>query len=121
MDGVIELDARTVSASNGSAKAWANFNATSCSPNCTIRAGYNVLSVVRTGIGVYNVTFTNALADANYAVTGTAEGTASYNGWLQTGYAAGRTASTVQIATVTSGPSGYGVFDSANVNFAVFR
>jgi hypothetical protein len=49
----------------GSAKAWVNFNGTT-SPG-TIRAQYNVSSVTKNGTGDYNINFTNAFADANYA------------------------------------------------------
>jgi hypothetical protein len=52
---------------NGCAKAWVNFNGTT-SPG-TIRASYNVTSVTKNGTGDYTVNFTNALTDANYAVT----------------------------------------------------
>jgi hypothetical protein len=50
----------------GSAKAWANWNGT----NGSIRKSYNVSSVTRNGTGDYTVTFTNALADANYSSVG---------------------------------------------------
>ena len=53
----------------GSAKAWVNFNGA----NGSIRASYNVSSVSRTATGQYTINFTNAFADANYAVTGFAQ------------------------------------------------
>ena len=49
----------------GSAKAWVNFNGVS---GASIRASYNVSSVTYNSTGKYTVNFTNALADANYAV-----------------------------------------------------
>lgn len=55
---------------SGSAKAWVNFNGTT-SPG-TIRAQYNVSSVTKNTTGDYTVNFTNAFADANYSVAGTA-------------------------------------------------
>jgi hypothetical protein len=52
----------------GSAKAWVNFNGTG---TVAIRASYNVSSITDQGTGDYQINFTNALADANYAVTAT--------------------------------------------------
>lgn len=52
----------------GSAKAWVNFNGTTGS----IRASYNASSVTRNGTGDYTVNFTNAFANTDYAVLGTA-------------------------------------------------
>jgi hypothetical protein len=51
----------------GSAKAWVNFNGTG---TVAIRASYNVSSITDDGTGQYTVNFTNAFADANYAVVG---------------------------------------------------
>jgi hypothetical protein len=50
------------------AVAWVNFNGVT---TATIRTSYNVGSVTRTGTGAYTINFTNALADANYCITGT--------------------------------------------------
>ena len=47
------------------AKAWVNFNGTG---TVAINGSYNVTSVTDNGTGNYTVNFTNALADANYAV-----------------------------------------------------
>lgn len=48
-------------------KAWVKFNGT----NGVISASMNVSGVVRSSTGNYVVTFTNALADANYVVVAT--------------------------------------------------
>lgn len=53
------------------AKAWVNFNGTG---TVAIRAQGNVSSITDNGSGDYTVNFTNALADANYAFLGTAQG-----------------------------------------------
>ena len=58
----------------GSAKAWVNFN--SNGGTIAVRASYNVSSVTYISTGYFTVNFTNALADANYAVTGNASVTA---------------------------------------------
>lgn len=55
---------------NGSAKAWVSFNGTG---TVAIRAGYNVSSITDNGVGDYTVNFTNALPDANYAASGSAQ------------------------------------------------
>jgi len=49
------------------AKAWVNFNGTG---TVAIRAAGNVSSITDNGVGDYTVNFTTAMADANYAVTG---------------------------------------------------
>lgn len=51
--------------------SWANINAV-VSP--TIRDGYNIASVVRSGLGSYDITFAVPMDNANYAVT-----SSSYN------------------------------------------
>jgi hypothetical protein len=49
--------------------AWVNFNgASGASP--VIRGSYNMSSVTRNGTGDYTLTYTNAMTDANYSVTG---------------------------------------------------
>jgi hypothetical protein len=58
----------------GSAKAWVNFN--SNGGTIAVRASYNISSVTYISTGYFTVNFTNALADANYAVTGNASVTA---------------------------------------------
>ena len=56
-------------------KAWVNFNGTG---TVAIRASFNVSSITDNGVGDYTVNFTNALADANYAVTGLANRNAAW-------------------------------------------
>lgn len=51
--------------SPGLCKAWINFNGTGTP---AIRAQFNVASITDGGAGIYTINFTNALADANYAV-----------------------------------------------------
>ena len=55
----------------GSAKAWCNFNGASGS--VAIRASYNVSSITYLSSGYYQINFTNALTDANYAVSGSGQ------------------------------------------------
>jgi uncharacterized protein YaiE (UPF0345 family) len=51
-------------------RAWVNFQGTD---TVAIRAGGNVSSVTDLGTGTYQVNFTTAMPDTNYAVTGTCE------------------------------------------------
>lgn len=55
---------------NGAAKAWVNFNGTG---TVAIRAGFNVSSITDNGTGDYTVNFTNALTDANYSFSSSAQ------------------------------------------------
>ena len=50
-------------------RAWVNFNGTG---TVAIRASGNVSSITDNGLGDYTVNFTNAMPDANYAVSGSA-------------------------------------------------
>lgn len=51
----------------GSAKAWVTFSGIS---PYTISASYNVSSITFVSTGVYTITYTNALTDANYSLAG---------------------------------------------------
>lgn len=53
----------------GVAKAWVNFNGTG---TIAIRDSYNVSSLTDIGTGDYDINFTNAMANANYATAGLA-------------------------------------------------
>lgn len=48
-------------------RAWVNWNGTG---TVAIRASFNVSSITDNGTGDYTVNFTNAMPDANYAVSG---------------------------------------------------
>ena len=48
----------------GRAKAWVNFNGTG---TVAIREDFNVSSITDNATGQYTVTFTNAMADANFS------------------------------------------------------
>jgi hypothetical protein len=58
--------------------AWVNFDGTSCSGGaganeCTIGSKFNILKVVRTGTGLYEVYFATPFASTNYVVAGSAQ------------------------------------------------
>jgi len=54
----------------GSGKAWVNFDASSGS-SASIRGSFNVSSVTWVSTGQYQINYTTAMPNANYAVTGT--------------------------------------------------
>ena len=65
------------------AKAYVNFiGSTNTGGNCTIREDYNVSSVTDNGLGDYTITFTKAMANENYTVTGNAGLASDSAAWL---------------------------------------
>ena len=95
-------------------KAWVNFNGTG---TVAIRDDFNVSSITDNGTGTYTVTFTTAMANANYVTLGTIE-ERGVSVHCSTNDAASQTTSAVNIATVLSGTSTG--FDCDQVNVAVF-
>ena len=53
---------------SGRAKAWAHFNGSGA---VTLRASFNVNSIGDNGTGNYQINFSTAMVDANYAVSAT--------------------------------------------------
>lgn len=96
------------------AKAWVNFDGTG---TVAIRGSGNVSSITDNGTGDYTVNFTNAMSDANYAVS-----LSSYYGTTRESvrqvytYAAGN----VRVLTGYSYASP-GAADSTSVFVTVFR
>jgi hypothetical protein len=95
--GIIKVQSNGVTTN---ALAWVNFGYVSSA--ITIRSNYNVSSVTRSSTGVYQINFTNALADANYAGIGSCsvDKTASYDRVI-TIPANTQTTAAVDCATVT--------------------
>lgn len=113
--GVTFSDGTTQSSGYQAVKAWVNFNGSSgASP--TIRTSYNVSSVVRTGTGLYTITFSSALADANYVCGGLASNSNNSVG-INTG--GGTPTSTTQYITVQD--QGNIAEDAAIVGVVVIR
>lgn len=99
-------------------RAWVNFNGSTAG----IRAAFNVSSVVRNGSGDYTVNFTNALADANYAVIGMNDDRNGADGWPQLKYANGTyPPSTTSCRVVTGKYPGSNANDVTYAMFAIFR
>jgi hypothetical protein len=105
----------------GCAKAWVTFNGTT-TPG-TINASYNVSSVSRDSTGVYTVSFTNALSDANYSVCMSSTGPSgvqyfmTVNSTTNGGSPANKTTTAITIRN-TGAP---GQADGASVSFVAFR
>ena len=100
----------------GLAKAWVNFNGTG---TVAIRDSFNVTSITDNGTGDYTINFTNALANANYAMTGSSGGANSTsNGAVyQYDQATAKTTSACRIILVSV--SG-GVVDTPQIAIAFF-
>jgi hypothetical protein len=105
----------------GSAKAWVNFDGVT---TATIRASYNISSVIRNSTGNYTINLTNALADANYAVLSTviSNNSAPY---VTSGNQATAQTTTAFRITTSSGPlnsdNSANFIDLPNINVAIFR
>ena len=112
--GVIKVQSNGVTTN---ALAWVNFNGNT-SPG-TIRASFNVTSVTKNATGDYTLNFTNALADANYAIVGSSGGTNGTTAGAIYLYdqATARTSSLCRILGITTAG---GTTDAAQFNVAIF-
>lgn len=97
-------------------RAWVNFNGTG---TIAIRAAFNVSSITDIGVGRYQVNFTNALSDANYALTGLCKSNTGVD-WARLLYD-GNPATTNSGEFVATSGSTNTFFDSVFVFVAVFR
>mgnify|MGYP003643776522 FL=1 len=74
------------------AKAWVNFN------QATVNDSYGVSSITDNGTGDYTITFTTAMANANYSITGMAR----HNLGIITFYNGGLTTTVARVITYDS-------------------
>ena len=79
------------------AKAWVNFNGRNTP---SIRDSFNVSSITDLGTGKYKITFTNALANVNYAIAGSAAELGS-TGFNDVFFGAGRNNNYSDLMTTT--------------------
>ena len=102
-------------------RAWVNFDGTG---TVAIRAAFNVTSISDFGVGVYGVSFTNPMPDANYSVATThaAPGSralinyhSAYAGNFEAGYYA------MIIGFYNSTTGGLTANDGSIVTVAIFR
>ena len=88
----------------GIAKAWINFDATTS----TIRGSFNVASITKIGTGRFTITFTTAMPNANYVVTGIgADINLSLTGDIGLFSSAAPTTTAVNVGGVVGGSSYY--------------
>jgi hypothetical protein len=108
----------TANVING-AKAWVNFS--SSGGTITVRASYNISSVVRNATGYYTINFTNALADANYSYTLAAGNTSNIliANANTVGGAVAPTASAFSM--IMNNTANSAQIDNTYINIAVFR
>ena len=85
----------------GRAKAWVNFNGTG---TVAMRDNFNVSTVTDNGTGDYTINFTNAFANANYAMTGSSGGqNSTSNGAVyQYDQATAKTTSAARVLLITT-------------------
>jgi hypothetical protein len=98
------------------ARAWVNFNGT----NGSIIASGNISGVTRSGAGIYNVTFSTAMPDANYAFVGGAQNSAGSGYTVVTQVTTYITKTTTSCDIVT-GQGNFGAYDPAEVYVVFFR
>lgn len=107
---------------SGAAKAWVNFNGTG---TVAIRASFNVTSITDNGTGIYTVNFTNAISDANYAVSGFGNWVddSNANGLVTARATSTKTTSALQVFTTNSTQAwaGTGAVDLSQISVAIFR
>jgi len=99
-------------------RAWVNFNGTG---TVAIRGSYNVSSITDNGTGDYTISFTTAMSDVNYVVTGFGARAASDSFSRVPTFTDGDTKSTsaFQFYMITTGASS--ASDVAECNLAIFR
>jgi hypothetical protein len=104
------------------ARAWVNFNGTG---TVAIREDGNTSSITDDGTGLYTVTFSNSLTDANYAVGQGGSQNASYPtssaNAMSVRYDTAPTSSNFKCTTGHVGTSGGIARDLAAVHFSVTR
>lgn len=103
------------SSNSNTCRAWVNFDGTG---TIAIRNDFNVTSLTDNGTGDYTVTFTNAMPDANYAVTGSSIGSSAFTMVTSRGSAPNASTTAVRFVTrdfVTT------YVDCVNICIAVFR
>jgi len=108
---IASLSTASGSAPSYSARAWVNFNGTG---TVAIRANGNVSSITDYGTGSYQVNFSTAMADADFAAVASSVGIGS--GAIV--HTDGHNSSYVNIQTKNQSGSDT---DSSNVNVVVFR
>ena len=95
---------------NGTAKAWVNFNGTG---TVAIRRAFNVASITDLAAGEYQVNFTTAMPDANFATNVTSS---TNNGYDSDGFSLSAVLSNVATPHATTSYVRVGTAMAANGN-----
>lgn len=96
-------------------KAFAYFSQSGTTVTFTAANNFNIASIVRTAVGTYTVTFTNALQTANYIVVG--QGNSGLSSGIRTLISTSRSTSSFTLTTVSSAGTAQ---EPTEVEFAVF-
>ena len=103
-------------------KAWVNFDGTLAIGTITPRASFNVTSVTKNAVGDFTINFTNAMADANYVISGACNQNIAGNrssGWDI--YNTGTTSLTTTSCRINTGSmSSGGAADTTINSFMIF-
>ena len=110
-------------------RAWVNFDGTkdttgatsTANTNRQIRASGNVTSVLRNGTGDYTITFTTAMPDANYTLTGTCSPLNDPTAVRAPMPKSSATYLSSAVTIKTAQESGVGAADQQTVSVAIFR
>jgi hypothetical protein len=123
INGVSTLNApsgvlATQNGMTGVAKAWVQF--TCPSGTVTIRGSFNISSVTRTATGVYLISFTTAMVDANYSATANAANANNNaaSGWVQMFVNAGSDATPTTASFYIQGKTGGSGNANADLDYA---
>jgi hypothetical protein len=104
-NGLNKLGTATGSAPSYSARAWALFNGTG---TVSLTESGNVSSITDQGVGFYDVNFTTAMPDANFAAIASSSDP-NYGTHNQAYFLYNRTTSTVRIKSTASNGSEYDI------------
>jgi hypothetical protein len=97
-------------------RAWVNFNG---SGTVAIRGSGNVSSITDNGVGNYTLNFTNAMPDANYAISSIGAVASNYLFILDARYSGG-VASTTQYQIIVANVNG-SAQDPAHISITIHR
>jgi hypothetical protein len=116
------IDSASVPTVSGTAplymcRAWVNFNGTG---TVAIRGSGNVSSITDSGLGIYAVNFTTAMADTNYAVFGTTINDGQMGVQIRGAYNGSPTTYTTSAVAINTTQANT-FYDCSIVNIIIFR
>lgn len=128
-DTATKFSTTTGSAPAYACRAWVNFDGTrdttgavsTANTNRLIRASGNVTSVLRNGLGIYTITFTTPMSDANYSYIGLARDNDDLTtGWPSMVHSFLSDIKTTSSLRINSTSTNGNLFDSNEINLVVF-